>query len=32
VDRPDRAGGLDAGGADVAVPGLAALLDPALAS
>jgi beta-phosphoglucomutase family hydrolase len=32
VDRPDLAGGLDAGGADVAVPGLAALLDPALAS
>ena len=31
VDRPDRVGSFDAGEADVAVAGLAALLDPALA-
>jgi HAD superfamily hydrolase (TIGR01509 family) len=31
VDRPDRVGSFDAGETDVAVAGLAALLDPALA-
>jgi HAD superfamily hydrolase (TIGR01509 family) len=31
VERPDQAGGFHVGGADLAVAGLAALLDPALA-